>query len=199
MKNLLMRNQHLDNEKTSLKYAVDLLQDKLEELSESSVESERLLKTKSVQLNAARRDNKHLQSNVAVLRLQLQQREDLVRQHGLVLVGGEVIEEQVPGKAEEEGKEEGEEEPVMRRRLLPAAIIQKSTETLLNKDVGSEGTLDFRLRKFAGEKEEMREIIRVLKVGFGKAGKSGRMGRSTENWEVFRRKTASPFIQCECW
>ena len=60
VKALLMRNQHLDNEKTTLNYAVDLLRDQLEELAERSVEAERLLKTKSHQLEAVRRDNQRL-------------------------------------------------------------------------------------------------------------------------------------------
>ena len=184
---MLMRNQHLDNEKASLNYAVDLLQDQFEELSERTVETDRLLKVKSHQLEAARRDNKHLQSNVAVLRQQLQQREDLVQQHGLVLVGGEVIEKKVGVKGvaveggDRGGTNDADDEVVVKRRLAPAAIIQRHTAALLDKDSGSEGTLDFRLRRFAAEKEEMRETIRVLQVKsfFGKQHCTMYM----ENWK----------------
>jgi hypothetical protein len=90
----MLSNQHLDNEKTSLNYAVDLLQDKFEELTERSVENERLLQAKSRALEAMKRENSQLEKNVLILRKQLQQREDLVREHGLVLVGGEVVEKE---------------------------------------------------------------------------------------------------------
>ena len=172
VKNLLMRNQHLDNEKTSLSYTVDLLQDKFEELAERSVESERLLKSKSHQLDAARRENKQLNNNVAVLRQQLQQREDLVHQHGLVLVGGEVVEEVARNGSSGTGSDAAEanvdaedgEGAVVQRRLAPAAIITRHAAALLDNSAGAEGTLDFRLRRFAAEKEELRETIKILQV-----------------------------------
>ena len=54
---------------------------------------------------------------------------------------------------------------VTRRQLAPAAIITRHAAALLDNSVGAEGTLDFRLRRFAAEKEELKDRIKALQVG----------------------------------
>lgn len=154
-KKCMISNEQLDNEKSALSYKLDLVQDKYDEQEEKLFEANRMCKEKSREVERGKRAVKDLERTVGLLRQQLQQRQDLVVEHGLVLVGGEIIEEDVEG---DDGSTE------TKGKVGPAAIITPTAAALLEKSAGSEGTLDARLRKFAAEKEELRDAIRKVKT-----------------------------------
>ena len=153
-KSCMMTNETLDNEKTAISYKLDLVTDKFEEQEERLMEADRMRKEKSRETERAKRKIKELERDVGLLRLQLQQRQDLIERHGLVLVGGDAV-----VMEQDEGKEGG-----VGGKVGAAALITPSAAALLERAAGPSGSLDARLRKFAAEKEDLRDVIRRLTV-----------------------------------
>jgi len=153
-KKCMITNEQLDNEKSALGYRLDLIQDQSEEQNEKLAESNRLFKEKSREVEKERRRARDAERNVALLRLQLQQRQDLIEHHGLVLVGGDVIGEEITENPD--GSPRG--------KVGAAALVTPVGAALLEKAAGSTGTLDSRLRKFAAEKDQLRDTIKRLQI-----------------------------------
>ena len=157
-KNSMMTNESLDNEKSAIGYKLDLITDKFEEQEERLMEAERVRKEKCRETDRAKRQIKELERDVGLLRLQLQQRQDLIERHGLILVGGDsvVIEKNEDDGSGGKGGGGG--------KVGAAALVTPSAAALLEKAAGPSGSLDARLRKFAAEKEDLRDVIRRLTV-----------------------------------
>ncbi|XP_064647547.1 leucine-rich repeat flightless-interacting protein 2-like isoform X2 [Lineus longissimus] len=138
-KKAAMSNAQLDNEKQTLKYQVDHFKDLVDELEEGYTEAMRQYKDKARDLDFQKRSYKDLERDVEFLKEQIKQRDKLIEEHGLVLVG-------VEDKENENGG--------------IAALVSPETAQLLEE---VDGSLDERIKKFLEEKRELNLEIKRLK------------------------------------
>ncbi|XP_075862415.1 leucine-rich repeat flightless-interacting protein 2 isoform X11 [Microcebus murinus] len=142
----MVSNAQLDNEKNNLIYQVDTLKDVIEEQEEQMAEFYRENEEKSKELERQKHMCSVLQYKMDELKEGLRQRDELIEKHGLVIIpdgtpNGDVSHEPVVG-----------------------AITVVSQEAAQVLESAGEGPLDVRLRKLAGEKEELLSQIRKLKL-----------------------------------
>ncbi|XP_019063816.1 leucine-rich repeat flightless-interacting protein 2 isoform X15 [Fukomys damarensis] len=145
-KKAMVSNAQLDNEKNNLIYQVDTLKDVIEEQEEQMAEFYRENEEKSKELERQKHMCSVLQRKMDELKEGLRQRDELIEKHGLVIIpdgtpNGDVSHEPVVG-----------------------AITVVSQEAAQVLESAGEGPLDVRLRKLAGEKEELLSQIRKLKL-----------------------------------
>ncbi|XP_077979214.1 leucine-rich repeat flightless-interacting protein 2-like isoform X2 [Glandiceps talaboti] len=146
-KKAMMTNAQLDNEKAALIYQVDTLKDVLEEQEELMQELQREAREKHRDLELKKRENAKQQYDITILKEMVKQRDELIEEYGLVLVGGE---------PSEDDEMFDSDEPVVKS----AALVSREAAQILEK--AGEGSLDFRLKAFADEKEEFLEQIKKL-------------------------------------
>nr|CAH7731585.1 unnamed protein product [Callosobruchus chinensis] len=139
----MIANAQLDNDKTAQTYQLELLNDRLEELEEEQAQLKREHRDKCREHDQLKRLCAQLKDELAAARLELQERDRLIAEKGLVIVGG-VVED---GGGGEEVK-----------RALVTADNAKLLES------AGEGSLDVRLAKFAKEKSELQDQISHLKL-----------------------------------
>ncbi|XP_055270650.1 leucine-rich repeat flightless-interacting protein 2 isoform X7 [Moschus berezovskii] len=145
-KKAMVSNAQLDNEKNNLIYQVDTLKDVIEEQEEQMAEFYRENEEKSKELERQKHMCSVLQHKMDELKEGLRQRDELIEKHGLVIIpdstpNGDVHQEPAVG-----------------------AITVVSQEAAQVLESAGEGPLDVRLRKLAGEKEELLSQIRKLKL-----------------------------------
>uniref|UniRef100_A0A8C8SIC9 Leucine-rich repeat flightless-interacting protein 2 n=1 Tax=Pelusios castaneus TaxID=367368 RepID=A0A8C8SIC9_9SAUR len=145
-KKAMVSNAQLDNEKNNLIYQVDTLKDVIEEREEQMAEFYRENEEKSKELERQKHMCSVLQHKMDELKEGLRQRDELIEKHGLVIIpdgtpNGDVSHEPVIGTI--------------------AVVSQEAAQVL---ESAGEGPLDVRLRKLAGEKEELLSQIRKLKL-----------------------------------
>ncbi|XP_055620359.1 leucine-rich repeat flightless-interacting protein 2 isoform X2 [Toxorhynchites rutilus septentrionalis] len=133
----MVANAQLDNERASQNYQIQLLKDKLEEMEESHAQLQREHKEKCRDHDALKRANDKLSEELKLVQGQLQERDTLIEEQGLVIVTVE--------------NEDGSD---ARRALVTAdnAHLLKSAQ----------GSLDVRLKKFAEEKQELQNDVQAL-------------------------------------
>jgi len=152
----------LDNEKQVLMYRVDLYQDRMEEQEERTAEYQRLAREKKHELDYQKRLYADLENVLSYHKAMLTQRDDIIAAHGFVFVGGELVDDEEAIAAGKEGA----------KKPNSAAILSQKAAAMLEKC--GEGSLEGRLRKFAAEKEELREQVRKLKADLDSArGRGG--------------------------
>ncbi|XP_074740632.1 leucine-rich repeat flightless-interacting protein 2 isoform X10 [Strix uralensis] len=145
-KKAMVSNAQLDNEKNNLVYQVDTLKDVIEEKEEQIAEFYRENEEKTKELERQKHTCSVLQHKLDELKEGLRQRDELIEKHGLVIIpdgtpNGDVNHESVVG-----------------------AITVVSQEAAQVLESAGEGPLDVRLRKLAGEKEELLSQVRKLKM-----------------------------------
>lgn len=145
-KKAMVSNAQLDNEKNNLIYQVDTLKDVIEEQEEQMAEFYRDNEEKSKELERQKHMCSVLQHKMDELKEGLRQRDELIEKHGLVIIpestpNGDVNHEPVVGAI--------------------TAVSQEAAQVL---ESAGEGPLDVRLRKLAGEKDELLSQIRKLKL-----------------------------------
>ncbi|XP_038178571.1 leucine-rich repeat flightless-interacting protein 2 isoform X3 [Arvicola amphibius] len=145
-KKAMVSNAQLDNEKNNLIYQVDTLKDVIEEQEEQMAEFYRENEEKSKELERQKHMCSVLQHKMDELKEGLRQRDELIEKHGLVIIpdstpNGDVNHEPVAGAI--------------------TAVSQEAAQVL---ESAGEGPLDVRLRKLAGEKEELLSQVRRLKL-----------------------------------
>ncbi|XP_054847029.1 leucine-rich repeat flightless-interacting protein 2 isoform X5 [Eublepharis macularius] len=155
-KKAMVSNAQLDNEKNNLMYQVDTLKDVIEEREEQLAEYYRENEDKSKELERQKHMCSVLQHKVDELKEGLRQRDELIEKHGLVIIpdgtpNGDVSHEPVVG-----------------------AITVVSQEAAQVLESAGEGPLDVRLRKLAGEKEELLSQIKKLKLQLEEERQSSR-------------------------
>ncbi|XP_044108655.1 leucine-rich repeat flightless-interacting protein 2 isoform X10 [Neovison vison] len=145
-KKAMVSNAQLDNEKNNLIYQVDTLKDVIEEQEEQMAEFYRENEEKSKELERQKHMCSVLQHKMDELKEGLRQRDELIEKRGLVIIP--------------DGTPNGDvnHEPVV------GAITVVSQEAAQVLESAGEGPLDVRLRKLAGEKEELLSQIRRLKL-----------------------------------
>ncbi|XP_077160036.1 leucine-rich repeat flightless-interacting protein 2 isoform X9 [Paroedura picta] len=155
-KKAMVSNAQLDNEKNNLIYQLDTLKDVIEEREEQLAEYYRENGDKSKELERQKHMCSVLQHKVDELKEGLRQRDELIEKHGLVIIpdgtpNGDVSHEPVVGAI--------------------AVVSQEAAQVL---ESAGEGPLDVRLRKLAGEKEELLSQIKKLKLQLEEAQQSSR-------------------------
>uniref|UniRef100_H3D6E3 Leucine-rich repeat flightless-interacting protein 2 n=1 Tax=Tetraodon nigroviridis TaxID=99883 RepID=H3D6E3_TETNG len=144
-KKAMVSNAQLDNDKANLIYQVDTLKDVIEEMEEQMAEMKRELEEKSKELERQKHTCTVLQHKQEELKEGIQQRDELIEKHGLV-----IIPDGTPnGDVHHEPQSSG------------ITVVSQEAAQLLE-SVG-EGPLDVRLRKLAEEKDELLGQIRKLK------------------------------------
>ncbi|XP_014804963.1 PREDICTED: leucine-rich repeat flightless-interacting protein 2 isoform X27 [Calidris pugnax] len=145
-KKAMVSNAQLDNEKNNLVYQVDTLKDVIEEKEEQIAEFYRENEEKSKELERQKHTCSVLQHKLDELKEGLRQRDELIEKHGLVIIpdgtpNGDINHESVVGAV--------------------TVVSQEAAQVL---ESAGEGPLDVRLRKLAGEKEELLSQVRKLKM-----------------------------------
>ncbi|XP_053791935.1 leucine-rich repeat flightless-interacting protein 2 isoform X19 [Vidua chalybeata] len=145
-KKAMVSNAQLDNEKNNLIYQVDTLKDVIEEKEEQIAEFCRENEKKSKELERQKHNCSVLQHKLDELKEGLRQRDELIEKHGLVIIpdgtpNGDLNHESVVGTI--------------------TVVSQEAAQVL---ESAGEGPLDIRLRKLAGEKEELLSQVRKLKM-----------------------------------
>ncbi|XP_048806746.1 leucine-rich repeat flightless-interacting protein 2 isoform X13 [Lagopus muta] len=145
-KKAMVSNAQLDNEKNNLVYQVDTLKDVIEEKEEQIAEYQRENEEKSKELERQKHTCSVLQHKLDELKEGLRQRDELIEKHGLVIIP--------------DGTPNGD----INHESAVGAITVVSQEAAQVLESAGEGPLDVRLRKLAGEKEELLSQVRKLKM-----------------------------------
>ncbi|XP_046768519.1 leucine-rich repeat flightless-interacting protein 2 isoform X28 [Gallus gallus] len=145
-KKAMVSNAQLDNEKNNLVYQVDTLKDVIEEKEEQIAEYHRENEEKSKELERQKHTCSVLQHKLDELKEGLRQRDELIEKHGLVIIP--------------DGTPNGD----INHESAVGAITVVSQEAAQVLESAGEGPLDVRLRKLAGEKEELLSQVRKLKM-----------------------------------
>ncbi|XP_072186642.1 leucine-rich repeat flightless-interacting protein 2 isoform X7 [Excalfactoria chinensis] len=145
-KKAMVSNAQLDNEKNNLVYQVDTLKDVLVEKEEQIAELSRENVETSKELEREKHACKVLQHKLDELKEGLRQRDELIEKHGLVIIP--------------DGTPNGD----INHESSVGAITVVSQEAAQVLESAGEGPLDVRLRKLAGEKEELLSQVRKLKM-----------------------------------
>ncbi|XP_026576390.1 leucine-rich repeat flightless-interacting protein 2 isoform X8 [Pseudonaja textilis] len=162
-KKAMVSNAQLDNEKNNLIYQVDTLKDVVEEREEQLAEYYRENEEKSKELERQKHMCSVLQHKVNELKESLCQRDELIEKHGLVIIpevtpNGDINHEPVIGTI--------------------TVVSQEAAQVL---ESAGEGPLDVRLRKLAGEKEELLSQIKKLKLQLEEARQKSSKNESTNS------------------
>ncbi|XP_054713855.1 leucine-rich repeat flightless-interacting protein 2-like [Uloborus diversus] len=153
----MISNAQLDNEKSAYIYQVETLKDEIEEMQENLTQIQREYRENKRVYDQLTRDFKSLKEENECLLQSLKQRDDLIKEHGLVLVGensmnGDISEEHIS-------------KPLSRKKSKQnskASLLSWHSAQLLDQ-VGN-GSLDVRLKKFVEEKQELLDEIYRLRL-----------------------------------
>ncbi|XP_006869223.1 PREDICTED: leucine-rich repeat flightless-interacting protein 2 isoform X2 [Chrysochloris asiatica] len=176
-KKAMVSNAQLDNEKNNLIYQVDTLKDVIEEQEEQMAEFYRENEEKSKELERQKHMCSVLQHKMDELKEGIRQRDELIEenqrmQQKLDTMTKEVFElqESLLWKDKKIGKHglviipNGTPNGDVNHEPVVGAITVVSQEAAQVLESAGEGPLDVRLRKLAGEKEELLSQIRKLKL-----------------------------------
>uniref|UniRef100_A0A2K6N411 Leucine-rich repeat flightless-interacting protein 2 n=1 Tax=Rhinopithecus bieti TaxID=61621 RepID=A0A2K6N411_RHIBE len=176
-KKAMVSNAQLDNEKNNLIYQVDTLKDVIEEQEEQMAEFYRENEEKSKELERQKHMCSVLQHKMEELKEGLRQRDELIEekqrmQQKIDTMTKEVfdLQETLLWKDKKIGKHglviipDGTPNGDVSHEPVAGAITVVSQEAAQVLESAGEGPLDVRLRKLAGEKEELLSQIRKLKL-----------------------------------
>lgn len=149
----MITNAQLDNERSSQAYQIQLLKDKLEEMEEAHSQLQREYKDKCRDHDALKRNNDKLTEELKLVQGQLDERDTLIADYGLVIV----IVEDANGKDA--------------KRALVSAENAHLLET-------TQGSLDIRLKKFAEDKRQLESEVQQLQQQLNDAKSQGRRSGS---------------------
>ncbi|KAK3867063.1 hypothetical protein Pcinc_027445 [Petrolisthes cinctipes] len=160
----MITNAQLDNEKATLTFEVELMKDRYTELEETHTQLSKEHRKKCTEYEQLRKVSTKLQEEVKMLRALLQERDQLIQEYGLVVIGEEENGEDET-KAEKEKKEEEDdvEDLSPRKIAVKKALISQEAAELISKGA-AHGSLDVRLRKFGEEKNDLEDQVRRLKL-----------------------------------
>ncbi|XP_074431650.1 leucine-rich repeat flightless-interacting protein 2 isoform X12 [Larus michahellis] len=176
-KKAMVSNAQLDNEKNNLVYQVDTLKDVIEEKEEQIAEFYRENEEKSKELERQKHTCSVLQHKLDELKEGLRQRDELIEenqrmQQNIDSITKEVfdLQETINWKDKKIGKHglviipDGTPNGDVNHESVVGAITVVSQEAAQVLESAGEGPLDVRLRKLAGEKEELLSQVRKLKM-----------------------------------
>ncbi|KAL5006463.1 hypothetical protein ScPMuIL_015269 [Solemya velum] len=150
-KDAMMTNAQLDNEKHTLMYQVELLKDKMEEQEEGYTDLQREFKEKSRVLELKLRDLKNMESELTGLKALLAERENLIKESGMVVV------------STEEGSSLEKSDVPTNGPVLSSGSVLLSQDVADMLEKSGEGSLDEKLKKFATERLKLIQEVKRLK------------------------------------
>ncbi|KAL3269290.1 hypothetical protein HHI36_008365 [Cryptolaemus montrouzieri] len=145
----MITNAQLDNEKSALTYQIELLKDKLQELEEEQSQLKREHREKCREHDQLKRLCTKLKRDLEVAQAELDERNQLIKEHGLVIV------------CEEASEESNGDISVNSLGTPKKSLVKIENAQLLENGVG---TLDIRLSKFMKEKRDLEDEICHLKL-----------------------------------
>ncbi|KAM4794364.1 leucine-rich repeat flightless-interacting protein 2 isoform 4-T5 [Cyanocitta cristata] len=176
-KKAMVSNAQLDNEKNNLVYQVDTLKDVIEEKEEQIAEFYRENEEKSKELERQKHTCSVLQHKLDEFKEGLRQRDELIEenqrmQENIDSITKEVfdLQETINWKDKKIGKHglviipDGTPNGDVNHESVVGTITVVSQEAAQVLESAGEGPLDIRLRKLAGEKEELLSQVRKLKM-----------------------------------
>jgi len=168
----MVANASLDNEKCQLMFQVDLLKDRVEESEESSALVSKELREKTREHELLRRDYQEKVRAVQLLETAIQEQQAMLQERGLVLVGQEAQEEDLP-----------EDEQETRTR----AIVSQETAHILA-GLGT-GPLDVRIKRLAAQRDDLQDTVRRLKLDLEEERSKSSLQRGLATQEEIERET----------
>ncbi|XP_050710306.1 leucine-rich repeat flightless-interacting protein 2-like [Eriocheir sinensis] len=156
----MITNAQLDNEKATLTFEVELMKDKYTELEEVHTQLTKEHRKKCTEYEQLKKVSMKLQEEVKILRSMLQERDQLIQEYGLVVMGEEENGEDVDHAAEE-GDSVDDLSP--RKLSVKKVLVSQEVGELLSKGA-ARGSLDVRLKKFCEEKNDLEDQVRRLKL-----------------------------------
>ncbi|KAB7506386.1 Leucine-rich repeat flightless-interacting protein 2 [Armadillidium nasatum] len=159
----MVLNAQLDNEKATLMYEVEFLKDKYTDLEEAHIQLTKEHKKKSSENEQLRKLSNKLKEEVRMVRRVLQERDELIQEYGLVLIGEENGEESYDDMEDEERTSDTIMDLSPRKIGVKKALLSQEASELLSKGA-AKGSLDVRLRKYAEDKHELEDEVRRLKL-----------------------------------
>ncbi|XP_010222094.1 PREDICTED: leucine-rich repeat flightless-interacting protein 2 isoform X3 [Tinamus guttatus] len=179
-KKAMVSNAQLDNEKNNLVYQVDILKDVIEEKEEQIAEFYRENEEKSKELERQKHTCSVLQHKLDELKEGLRQRDELIEALERQKAFFDCVKKERDELREEladlkEAMKRGEKHGLViipdgtpngdvNHESVVGAITVVSQEAAQVLESAGEGPLDVRLRKLAGEKEELLSQVRKLKM-----------------------------------
>ncbi|XP_072379616.1 leucine-rich repeat flightless-interacting protein 2 isoform X2 [Diabrotica undecimpunctata] len=143
----MIANAQLDNDKTAQTYQLELLKDRLEELEEEHSQLKREHREKCREHQTLKSICAKLKEDLAVTRYELEERDRLIAEKGLVIVGDD---------ASPDDEDEEVQHPPKK------ALVSVENAHLL--ETAGDGSLDVRLSRFLKEKNELQDQISHLKL-----------------------------------
>ncbi|XP_045542745.1 leucine-rich repeat flightless-interacting protein 2 isoform X1 [Papilio machaon] len=155
----MILNAQLDNDKAALGYQLELLKDRIEELTEEHAQLQREHKEKCSAHERLKREHATLEREVTAARDAVRARDSAAAAAGFAFVEAELN-----GTAEQTELNGMEPELVAQGfgSVPPLALVSHHSEQLLN-DAG-EGTLDVRLQRLVSSKQALESEVRKLKL-----------------------------------
>ncbi|CAB0010416.1 unnamed protein product, partial [Nesidiocoris tenuis] len=180
----MVGNAQLDNEKASAVYQVELYKDRYEELEEDHNQLQREHKDRCRQLEQMKRDYARLQQDLAAALAALAERDRLIEEQGLVIVGGETSSSATES---DEDDDKGGGEKKTKNNKHRKALVSSDMAKLL--DSVGHGSLDVRLKKLASERNELQDELRHVKLELEEErAKSNKFGSSPADLEEIQRE-----------
>ncbi|KAF5271939.1 hypothetical protein FQA39_LY07956 [Lamprigera yunnana] len=150
----MIANAQLDNDKAAQTYQLELLKDRLEELEEEFSQLRREHRDKCREYDQLKRLSARLKDDLSITRLELEERDRLIAEKGLVIVVEDT------SMYEDEAREDGYVNGIC-STSKKSLVTTENAQLLEN---AGEGSLDVRLAKFALEKKDLQDQISHLKL-----------------------------------
>ncbi|KAA0201610.1 hypothetical protein HAZT_HAZT005344 [Hyalella azteca] len=162
----MISNAQLDNEKTQLTYQVELLKDVRADITEQLTQLKKEHKKKCSEHEQLRKVYAKLQEESRKLRRVLEQRDELIQEYGLVVVGGVAEEDEEDDEADEDlvAREETEDGLVLPRPVpMKRVLLSQEAAEILEKGA-AKGSLEWRLRRVVEHKRELEDELRRVNL-----------------------------------
>jgi len=172
----MVANASLDNEKCQLIFQVDLLKDQVEEGEEQSALVMKELRAKTHDHELLKRDHAESVRSVQMLNSALTEQQAMLQERGLVLLGDN-----------EEELEESEVLDDAEQDKRTRAIVSQETANILA-GLGR-GPLDVRIKRLAGERDDLQDTVRRLKLDLEEERSRSSLARGAATQEEIERET----------
>jgi len=173
----MVANASLDNEKCQLMFQVDLLKDQVEEGEEQSALVAKELRAKTHDHELLKRDHAESVRSVQMLEGALTDQQAMLQERGLVLLG------------------DPEDEEVEDTEVLDDAEQDKRTRAIVSQETANilaglgPGPLDVRIKRLAGQREDLQDTVRRLKLDLEEERSTSSLARGAATQEEIERET----------